>query len=73
MSKEKKTYRENLRFNRSVIHNFDLSIIIPFSNSMEEFLLVLPRNALYLQRNGIEVIIVMDSPEDEQALIGVLK
>lgn len=64
---------ENYKFRKSVIHNFDLSVVMPFYNRIEEFKMVLPRNSRYLQRNGIEVIISLDNPDEERSLIELLK
>lgn len=49
-------------------HNFDLSMIIPFYRKMREFRSVFPKNRKYLGRNGIEVVIVLDTPEESQEL-----
>lgn len=53
--------------------NFDLSVIMPFYKKLEEFKRVLPKNARYFQRNGIEVVIVMDEPSEEAGLLELLK
>ncbi len=57
----------------NVVHNFDLSIIMSFYKRYKEFARVLPINAKYLQRNGIEVVIAMDEPSERQKLIELLK
>ena len=49
-------------------HNFDLSVVIPFYRKMREFRSVFPKNRKYLERNGIEVVIVLDTPEESQEL-----
>ena len=69
----KKTYREIRKFNQSVIHNFEVSVVMPFYHKLEVFKKVLPKNAPYLQRNGIEVIIVMDGSTEEEGLIELIK
>lgn len=53
--------------------NFDLSVVMPFYKKLEEFKRVLPKNAAYFQRNGIEVIVVMDEPSEEAGLLDLLK
>ena len=73
METKKKTYREIRKFNQSVIHNFEVSVVMPFYHKLEVFKKVLPKNAPYLQRNGIEVIIVMDGPTEEEGLIELIK
>lgn len=59
--------------NNDIIHNFDLSIIMSFYKRYEEFARVLPHNAPYFQRNGIEVIIAMDEPSEKEKLIELIK
>lgn len=54
---------------QNTIDNFDLSIIMPFYKRMYDFRLILPRNSAFFQRNGIEVIIVMDDQEEKEELI----
>ena len=49
-------------------HNFDLSVVIPFYRKMRVFRSVFPKNRKYLERNGIEVVIVLDTPEESQEL-----
>lgn len=56
-----------------IISNFDLSIIMPFYKKMYEFKRVFPLNHKYLERNGIEVILVLDSPDEKEELIEFIK
>lgn len=49
-------------------HNFDLSMVIPFYRKKREFKSVFPKNRKYLERNGIEVVIVLDTPEESLEL-----
>ena len=58
---------------KSVIHNFEVSVVMPFFQKMEEFYQILPLNAPYFQRNGIEVIISMDDDSEQDALIDFIK
>lgn len=60
-------------YSQSIIHNFELSFIMPFYKKLREFTRVLPLNAPYFQRNGIEVIIVMDEPTEENGVIGLIR
>lgn len=60
-------YQEN-----DVFDFFDVSIILPFYKKLNEFRSVLPRNLKYFQRNGIELIIVLDEPSEEKKLIDYL-
>lgn len=47
-------------------HNFDLNVVIPFYRKMGGS--GLPKNRKYVERNGIEVEIVLDTPEESQEL-----
>lgn len=49
-----------------------LSVILPFYRKLTEFRQVLPMNAGYLARTGIEVVIVMDDPGEEDELLEFL-
>lgn len=69
MTKEKQL----TNINNDVIHNFDLSIIMSFYKRYNDFARVLPLNAPYLQRNGIEVIIVMDEPSEKDYVLNLIK
>jgi hypothetical protein len=53
--------------------NYDVSVIIPFYKKIKEFSVVLPKNAPYFQRNGIEVIIALDEPSQEHELLALIK
>lgn len=53
--------------------NFDLSVVIPFYKKMREFRRVFPLNHKYFQRNGIEVVIVLDTPLEQDELIEFVK
>lgn len=52
--------------------NFDVSIVMPFYKKIEEFKKVLPINASKFQRNGIELIIVMDEPSQLDYLLELI-
>lgn len=56
-----------------ITRNFDLSIVLPFYKKCYEFKRTLQKNHFYFQRNGIEVIIVMDDPAQEQLLLELVK
>lgn len=53
--------------------NFDLSVVIPFYKKMKEFRKVFPKNRPYFERNGIEVIIVLDCPNEKEELLEYVK
>ncbi len=46
---------------------------MPYYKKLKEFKRVLPKNAYYFQRNGIEVIILLDEPSEEVELIKLIK
>lgn len=72
--KKENTSNSNLtNINHDVIHNFNLSIIMSFYKRYDDFARVLPLNAPYLQRNGIEVIIVMDEPSEKNKVLNLIK
>ena len=51
------------------IHNFDVSVVMPFYKKMDEFRRIFPKNLPYFQRNGIEIVIAMDEDSEEESLI----
>ncbi len=57
----------------SFVHNFDVSIVMPFYKKLSEFKKTLPINLKYFQRNGIEIIISMDDDNDEFELLNYIK
>lgn len=57
----------------SIVTNFDLSVILPFYKKLRDFEHVLPLNASYFQRNGIEVIIVMDEGSEVEEVLSIIK
>ena len=63
------TEKKLIDLNNDIIHNFDVSIVMSFYKRYTEFRKVLPHNAPYLQRNGIEVIIVLDDPDEKSELL----
>jgi len=54
-------------------YNFDVSVIMPFYKRLEDFKKALPLNAKYFERNGIEVIIVLDCDSEETELLKYIK
>lgn len=57
------------RKNNDIIDFFNVSIVLPFYKRLDDFKKVLLKNAHYFQRNGIEVVIVLDEPSEEHGLI----
>jgi hypothetical protein len=62
-------YRQKKQYNLSIIHNFDVSVVMSFYHKLDAFKKVIIKNIRYFQRNGIEVIIVLDEPNEEDDLI----
>jgi glycosyltransferase involved in cell wall biosynthesis len=56
-----------------ILLNFNVSIVIPFYKKVEEFKLSLPKNAPYFQRNGIEVVLVLDEDESQNEVKEIIK
>lgn len=63
----------SFRFNEDIRCNFNLSIVIPFYKKMKEFRRVFPLNRKYFERNGIEVILVLDCPDEKDELLNYIK
>ncbi|WGQ08894.1 glycosyltransferase [Pedobacter gandavensis] len=53
--------------------DFDISVVMSFYKKMKDFRRVLPVNAPYFQRNGIEVIIALDEPTECEELLEFIK
>lgn len=63
---------EGRRGTSGVVHNFEVSVVMPFYKKMREFRRVLPLNAPYFERNGVEVVIVMDEDGERDELLGFI-
>ncbi|RBL89454.1 galactosyltransferase-related protein [Chitinophaga flava] len=51
---------------------FRVSLILSYYRKLADFSKVLPVNAPYFQREGIEVIIVMDEPSEQEGLLQLI-
>lgn len=60
------------RKKKDIIDFFDVSIIMPFYKRLNDFKRVLPKNAFFFQRNGIEVVIMLDHSEEEKDLLKLI-
>ena len=56
-----------------IFKDFDISIVISFYKKMKDFRRVLPLNAPYFEKNGVEVIIALDEPTECEELIEFIK
>ena len=65
--------KKEMHRNHLIDQNFDVSIVMPFYKKIEEFKKVLPLNASKFERNGIEVIIVMDEPSQSEDLLDLTR
>jgi hypothetical protein len=57
----------------SIIDNYNLSIIMPYFKKYHEFKKTIKINSKYFQRNGIELIIVLDEPTEKYKLLELIK
>ena len=64
---------EDVKDIKSIIHNFDVSVVLPFYKKLDEMRLVLPVNAPFFQRNGIEVILVMDEDSQQEGVLEMIQ
>lgn len=62
-----------INIRESFTSNFDVSVVMPFYKKMKELKRVFPANAKYFQRNGIELIVVMDSSDEKNAILDFIK
>lgn len=61
------------RKRQEIIKFFDVSIIMYSFKCLNEFSRVLPLNAKYFQRNGIEIVILLEEPSEEQRLLDLIE
>ncbi|WP_223582993.1 glycosyltransferase family A protein [Sphingobacterium sp. GVS05A] len=64
---------EEIKNPSSFVHNFDLSIVMPFFKKATDFKITFPLNYPYVKRNGIEVVIVMDESSEENEVLEFIK
>jgi len=53
--------------------NYDVTVIMPFYKKYHHFVRVFPAHAGYFTRPGIEVIIVMDEPGEEEKVLDFIR
>lgn len=53
--------------------DFDLSIVIPLYKNIDEFKRVFLAKAKYYERNGIEVVIVIDEPAEQDGILDYIR
>ena len=58
-----------LTIKEDIINNFDVSVVMPFYKKLKEFKEVFPKNYKYFERNGIEVVLVLDCPVEKDELL----
>lgn len=63
---------EEISDKSSFVHNFEVSVVMPFFKKYKEFENILPKNSQYFSRNGIEVVIVMDEDSEEELVLQLL-
>jgi len=57
---------------KDIEQDFDLSIVLPYFKKYREFSKVLPLNAKYFQRNGIEVLLVLDEDSEAELILELI-
>jgi len=62
----------NFYADNNIFDFYDISVILPFYKKLKEFKKVLPKNLPCFQRNGMELLIVLDTPEEEKELVEYL-
>lgn len=65
-----RTYRH---YQETIEQNFEVSVVMPFYKKLEAFKRVFPQNRKYFERNGIEVIIVLDCTDEKDELIAYIQ
>ena len=60
-------------YQESIEQNFNVSVVMPFYKKLKAFKRIFPRNRKYFERNGIEVIIVMDCPDEKEELLAYIQ
>lgn len=53
--------------------NFDLSIVVPLGDRLESFVDSLPLRTAYYERNGIEVVLLVDEGADCRSLLACIR
>ena len=53
--------------------NFDLSIVVPLGDRLESFVESLPLRTAYYERNGIEVVLLVDEDADCRSLLACIR
>lgn len=53
--------------------NFDLSIVVPLGDRLESFVDSLPLRTAYYERNGIEVVLLVDEEADCRSLLACIR
>jgi len=60
-------------YQECIEQNFNVSVVMPFYKKLKAFKQVFPKNRKYFERNGIEVIIVMDCPDEKEELVAYIQ
>ena len=60
-------------YQECIEQNFDVSVVIPFYKKLKAFKRVFPKNRKYFERNGVEVVIIMDCPEEKEELLAYIQ
>ena len=60
-------------YQESIEQNFDVSVVMPFYKKLDAFKRVFPKNRKYFERNGVEVVIVLDCPDEKEELLAYIR
>ena len=63
----------NTIFTMKQLPDFDLSIIIPLCGRLDEFKRVFSSESNYYERNGIEVVVVINEPNEQQETLDYIR
>ena len=63
------SFRTFRHYRESIEQNFDVSVVMPFYKKLKAFKRVFPKNRKYFERNGMEVIVVLDCPDEKDLLL----
>lgn len=53
--------------------NFDLSIVVPLGDRLESFVDSIPLRTNYYERNGIEIVLLVDEESDSRSLLSCIR
>ncbi|GAB5473925.1 MAG: hypothetical protein Mars2KO_20240 [Maribacter sp.] len=61
------------RKRQKIVEFYDVSILMPFYKRLDDFRKVLPKNAPFFKKNGVEILILLDHQEEEKELLQLIE